>query len=237
MSERVTEAQVRRELMRMDEKASRRRSRIGAAVVLAAALVLGALVARYQFTLVDIRSDGMSAALQSGDVALCVRSDAPLLVESVRHGSLALVRYSDNGLKRQTVRRVIALAGDEVVVDGDGRVTLNGEALDEPYAVYRSRDDWNGGEVLPGGALENPFSDAPRPVSAQATQAETAERVNDMDYPLTVPEGMAFVLCDNRDNVLDSRSSRFGLVGQADMQGLALAVIWPVYRVGRLDGA
>ena len=56
-----------------------------------------------------------------------------------------------------------------------------------------------------------------------------------MDYPLTVPEGAVFVLCDNRDNRLDSRSSRFGLVAEADIKGMARAIIWPVYRARLLD--
>ena len=90
-------------------------------------------------------------------------------------------------------------------------------------------------EVIPGGALENPFAESDAPAQAQAVPTGVAEGTDDMDYPLTVPEGAAFVLCDNRNNRLDSRSSRFGLVKEADIRGVARAIIWPVYRAGLLD--
>ena len=123
---------------------------------------------------------------------------------------------------------------DEVSVDEDGRVTLNGQALEEPYATYRSPNDWAGGEAAPGGALENPFAEDGAAIPA--APVETAAQVDDMDYPMTIPAGSAFVLCDNRDNLLDSRSSRFGLVKTADLLGEARAILWPVYRAGLLDG-
>ena len=230
--QRVTEDQVRRELLRMEDQSFRKRVRAGALAALILALIVGVLAARFAFVLVDVRSDAMAATLKSGDVALCVKSGAPLIARAPERGSLALVGYSDSGMLRQAVRRVIALAGDEVSVDADGHVTVNGEALTEPYAVYRARESWLESEVTPGGALENPFAQAQaRPASGEAHEREG---VDDMDYPLTVPEGKLFVLCDGRDNLLDSRSSRFGLIGEADVKGLARAVIWPVYRVGVL---
>lgn len=233
---RLTEAQVRRELLRFEDQASRRRKRIGAAVVLALALALGALAARFQFVLVDVRGDGMEAALRPGDAVLCVRGDAPVLAAAPGRGSLALMDYDDSGLKRQTLRRVIAVAGDEVSLDETGRVTLNGAALEEPYVAYRSEAVWTG-EAAPGGALENPFAEAGETPVQDAGTARAAEGVDDVEYPLTVPEGKLFVLCDNRENPLDSRGSRFGLVDEADVRGLAWAVVWPVHRVGLLPDA
>lgn len=235
---RVTEEQVRRELLRLDRQAGRKRSRIGAIVALALALAVGALAARFALCLVCVRSDGMSGALLGGDVALCVRSSAPAIARAPRRGDIALVRYLDNGMQRQALRRVVALAGDEVSVESDGRVTLNGEALEEPYASYRAQADWSDGDAAPGGALGNPFVTREEAAAASAAQAETQpSQVDDLNYPLTVPEGSLFVLCDNRENAMDSRTSRFGLVPEAEVLGLARAVIWPAYRVGLLaDG-
>ena len=121
------------------------------------------------------------------------------------------------------------------VQNGVKSVVLNGETLDEPYVTYCYEADQNIGEVIPGGALENPFAQSDAPAQAQAVPTVVAEGIDDMDYPLTVPEGAVFVLCDNRDNRLDSRSSRFGLVAEADIKGMARAIIWPVYRAGLLD--
>ena len=233
---RVTAAQVRREMIRTEYRASRRRFWIGALVVLALALVIGALAARFLVTLADIRTRGMSPALRSGDVALCERMDSPIRQGQLTHGALALLRYEDSGMRRQAVRRVIAMAGDEVIVEEDGRVTLNGEALEEPYAVYRDLSDWSGDEDVLGGALENPFI-SPDEAAALAPKDVTEPGVDDMVYPYTVPDGQLFVLCDDRADAMDSRSSRFGQVKEADVIGLARAIIWPVHRAELLtDG-
>lgn len=235
-NDRITEAQVRREFERIDDRDARRRTGIGAVVIVVAALVAGVLAAKLLFALAAIRTDGMAGVLNTGDIALCIRSDAPYLAQTPERGDLALVNYRDLGMQRQTVRRVIALAGDEVYVDIEGRVTLNGEALEEPYATYRSLSEWTGDEVTPGGALENPFATEETPAPQASTEAESNAGVDDMDYPITVPEGEAFVLCDNRANLLDSRSSRFGLVSGDDLQGVARAILWPACRVELLSG-
>ena len=233
---RVTAAQVRREMIRTDRKESRKRFRIGALILLAAALAAGTLAARFLFALADIRTRGMSATLLSGDVVLCERMNSPVRLGELGRGSLALIQYHDNGMQRQTVRRVVAVGGDEVSVEEDGHLIVNGEPVEEPYAEYRSMTDWSGGDENPGGALENPFA-SPDEVVVPAQSEVVDARVNDMNYPLTVPEGKLFVMCDDRENAMDSRSSRFGMVNEADVLGLARAVIWPVHRAGILaDG-
>ncbi len=239
---RVTEAQIRRELLRNYDRAARRRARVAAVAVLALALAFGALANRFLFRLADIRTGGMARTLLSGDVVLCQRTDCPLPLPGaeVRRGALALVRYSDNGYHRQTVRRVIALPGDEVTVEADGHVAVNGEPLEEPYAVYPVETDWGvERDVVPGGALENPFATEEEMAAAvrSAEEVPVQERVNDMDYPLEIPDDMVFVLCDDREDLLDSRSSRFGLVKRSDVLALARMVIWPAHRAGTLpDG-
>jgi len=233
---RVTEAQVRRELLRTDAAISRKRARIGAAVVLATALLFGALAARFLFQLTQIRTDAMANALLSGDVVLCTRLDAPLPGGEVTRGALILVRYTDNGMQRQTVRRVIAMGGDEVRVEEDGRTAVNGVLLDEQYVSYRSETDWSGEEANPGGALGNPFASSGDAAPQASETTLVQERVDDMEYPLTVPEGMLFVMCDDRENLMDSRSSRFGLVKQENALALPRVVIWPAWRAGTLLG-
>lgn len=45
----------------------------------------------------------------------------------------------------------------------------------------------------------------------------------DIDYPCQVPEGMLFVLCDNRDAAHDSRYADFGFVGEDHVIGRVIA--------------
>ena len=234
---RVTSEQVRREMIRTDRRESRRRFWIGVAVVLGAALLAGTGVARFLFALTDIRTTGMGETLESGDVVLCERMASPVRQAQLGRGSLALIQYEENGMQRHAVRRVIAMAGDIVTVEDDGRVHVNGDDLVEPYAAYRSKSEWfDDEEIVVGGALANPFASPDEP--APTAQADAVQLpVDDVEYPLTVPEGRLFVLCDDRDNAMDSRSSRFGLVDEKDVLGLARVVIWPVHRAGLLtDG-
>lgn len=95
---------------------------------------------------------------------------------------------------RDLVKRVIGLPGDHVVIE-DGRVSVNGTALEEPYAM-----------------------------------------LDEHDGAYTVPAGSLFVLGDNRANSADSRS-QLGYVPIADVVGRAVVTIWPLDRIGAIEGA
>lgn len=223
---RVTEAQVRQELLRQTDRNARHRFRVGAAAALALALILGALAARFAFCLVLVRTPAIGDALRGGDTALCLRADSPLFRMTPERGALVLVRYADSGLHRQAVRRIIGLPGDEVTVDRGGHVTLNGAPLEEPYALWRATPEAD--EAQPGGAIENPFIEPEDEAPVRAVHPAEEE----VSYPVTVPEGSLFVLSDDREELLDSRIARFGTVNAEDVLGWPLCVVWPAYRMG-----
>lgn len=90
------------------------------------------------------------------------------------------------GTAQDFIKRVIAVGGDTVEGE-DGRVFVNGEAVDEPY--------------LDPGTETSSFG------------------------PVDVPEGMIFVMGDNRGNSDDSRN--FGPVPTDTVLGRAFLLIWP----------
>ncbi len=57
--------------------------------------------------------------------------------------------------------------------------------------------------------------------------AEPTRVQYDIDFPLTVDEGMLFVMGDNRNVSLDSRSSKIGLIDERYVLGKALVRIYP----------
>lgn len=117
------------------------------------------------------------------------------------------------------VKRVIAVGGQTVqCCDAQGRVMVDGKALDEPYAVYKAPYQ-PGVQFLargPGGSRLNPLGREFGPVA--------------------VPEGNVWVMGDNRNDSLDSRGhvdDQFsGTVPVKDIRGKAIVKIWPPGRIG-----
>ncbi len=102
--------------------------------------------------------------------------------------------------KKDYIKRIIALPGETVQVDGD-RIYINGEQIDEPYIE----------EVI-------------------ANANANGMRYNRLaDFPATeVPDNAVFVLGDNRPNSKDSRFGEVGFVAFDQIVGRADLVFWPV---------
>ena len=217
-SDRVDRGQIQRAVRDAFRARNRKRATRWLAVVLLIAIIAGFVAARWQFTLVYLTGDGMADALRGGDVVLCQRNDplVPIGREQLR-GQLILLKHSDGSATCEVVRRVIGLAGDEIFVTATGKVTINGEALEEPYATLRTIDPEND----PGsGLLANPFKPEEIPTQEEST--------DDVVFPLVVPKGMLFVLSDDRNTDADSRSQGFALVDESHVLGKARAVLWPI---------
>lgn len=106
------------------------------------------------------------------------------------------------------IKRVIAVGGDEVRVQGD-TVTVNGQPITEPYIAQ---------------------------AIAAANQQHTVYNIN--DFPSNevpdgkVPEGYVFVMGDNRSHSQDSRM--VGYIPLSDVIGRADLIFWPLANAQRI---
>ncbi len=97
-------------------------------------------------------------------------------------------------------------------------IALEGQSVDidfEKGIVY-----------VDGVALDEPYTRTPTNVSY------------DIKFPVTVDEGCVFVLGDNRNNSLDSRSSTIGEYGMIDSRyilGRAIYRVFPFDKIGKID--
>jgi signal peptidase I len=104
--------------------------------------------------------------------------------------------------ERDFIKRVIGLPGDKVACcDEQGRITVNGQPVDEPYVVENS-----------------PLDSPPNP--KQCTSRRFAE--------VTVPAGQMFVMGDHRFVSQDARCQ--GPVPIENVIGRAFVIVWPSSR-------
>jgi signal peptidase I len=141
---------------------------------------------------------------------------APEVTEAVSNTFLAklgrtigdLVGISRPG-ERDFIKRVIGLPGDKVACcDEQGRITVNGVGIDEPYISEGFNSD-----------LNQP------PIPGQCTSRRFSE--------VTVPAGQMFVMGDHRSVSQDARCQ--GPVPIENVIGRAFVVVWPSDRFTSLS--
>ncbi len=136
-------------------------------------LLLVFLVFRFVIGVSFVKGDSMEPTLHDGEFVLYTR-----ISSEYKTGDVVSVKIPSG---EYYVKRVIAMAGDTVDIR-NGKVYVNGEILEEPYANGR-----------------------------------TKEQEGVVEYPMTLEEGQVFILGDNREKSIDSRT--FGVVGERQIKG------------------
>ena len=97
-------------------------------VVVAAVAVL---IATLFLPILQISGDSMSPALEHDEIVVLLKT------KELNRGDLIGFYYQGKIL----LKRVVALPEDEVVIDADGNVYVNGEMLEEPYVSEKGLGD------------------------------------------------------------------------------------------------
>jgi signal peptidase I len=120
------------------------------------------------------------------------------------------------------IKRIVGLAGDTVAYQ-NGRLVINGTTAnrdqvsqDDAGVIYR--------ETLPGGC-------------SYLIREQSDNGLLDNTPEYKVPSGTVFMLGDNRDDSMDSRTEMIGFVPVERFRGRALLIYWAndPSRVGRVD--
>jgi signal peptidase I len=121
------------------------------------------------------------------------------------------------------VKRVVGLPGDQLRMT-DGRVTLNGAVLNEPYAAFEPAVRNSFRDDFPASVYTDPNVEP-----AWWKQMQSLVR----DGALVVPQGKYFVLGDNRNYSKDSRF--WGFVSRQQIVARPLVIYFSLVRPSTTD--
>lgn len=123
--------EIQRERKRIRRKAYYRQSLRGTVSVLVVVAAVAVLVATLFLPILQISGDSMSPTLAHDEIVVLVKT------KTFDRGDLIGFYYQGKIL----LKRVIALPEDEVAIDADGNVYVNGEMLEEPYVTDKGLGD------------------------------------------------------------------------------------------------
>lgn len=177
-----------------------------------------------------IPSESMEHTLLVGDFLLMNRATlAPpgdwgrvLPYAPVERGEIVTF-HSQLNPAEYLVKRVIGLPGDRLHID-QGRVFINGRALDEPYATFEPIADNSYLDHFPSASYTDPRVE---PSWWKLMQASTE------NGDLVIPAGKYFMMGDNRNHSLDSRY--WGFVPRGQIIARPLVIYFSLNRPSRTD--
>ena len=123
--------EIQRERKRIRRKDYYRQSLRGTISVLVVVAAIAVLVATLFLPILQISGDSMSPTLEHDEIVILVKT------KEFNRGDLIGFYYQGKIL----LKRVIALPDDEVAIDAEGNVYVNGEVLEEPYVTEKGLGD------------------------------------------------------------------------------------------------
>lgn len=115
--------EIQSERKRIRRKDYYKQALSGTISVLVVVAAVAVLIATLLLPILQISGDSMSPTLENNDIVVLLK------MKKFDRGDLIGFYYNGKIL----LKRIIALPEDEVVIDADGNVYVNGELLEEPY--------------------------------------------------------------------------------------------------------
>lgn len=120
--------EINTERKRLRRRLYYRRALTSTLSVLVVVAAVAVLIATLFLPILQISGDSMSPTLQHDEIVVLFKTD------KLRRGDLVGFYYQGKIL----LKRVIALPEEEVVIDSEGAVYVNGALLEEPYVIDQS---------------------------------------------------------------------------------------------------
>ena len=147
--------QLTAELMRTRYKRRFSSTLLSTFLTLVLIVLISFVASHFFFPVLRMHSNAMAPAFQTGDLVVALKGS------SYSKGDVIAFYFNDKLL----VKRVIAVAGDTVEIDGNGSVLLDDEQLSEPYVQTPALGDCD---------LEMPYTIPENRVFVMGDQRETS---------------------------------------------------------------
>ena len=123
--------EIQRERKRIRREAYYRQALRGTVSVLVVVAAVAVLIATLFLPILQISGDSMSPTLEHDEIVV--------LLKTKEFGRGDLIGFYYQG--KILLKRVVALPEDEVAIDTEGNVYVNGELLEEPYVTDKGLGD------------------------------------------------------------------------------------------------
>ena len=124
-------AEIQSERKRIRRKTYYRQALVGTISVLLVVAAVAVLITTLFLPILQISGDSMSPTLEHNEIVVLLKT------KQFERGDLIGFYYQGKIL----LKRVIALPDDEVAIDAEGNVYVNGELLEEPYVTDKELGD------------------------------------------------------------------------------------------------